>query len=86
MKKEELEKLIYLSNVPERWYRINDGLEPDAYIIFKNYSIWEYFYLDEKGSRNECLFFTNEEDAYDQLWEDLKYLLKVYQIKPRENN
>ena len=45
MKLTELKKELEGNNVPERWYSINEGLKPDACNLYKNYSLWEYFYL-----------------------------------------
>jgi hypothetical protein len=38
-------------------YCIDDGLKSNAYILYKNYLKWEFFYLDEKGNRNDYQIF-----------------------------
>lgn len=80
----ELKDKLYWNNVPERWYSLNDGLKPDACILYKNYSTWEFFYLDEKGGRNDVHFFKNDEEAYNYLWKKMKYQLEIFNIEPRQ--
>lgn len=72
MNLEELKAKIIDNRVPESWYSIDDGLKPDACILYKNHSIWEYFYMDEKGDRHDFSFFYKEEEAFDHLWEKLE--------------
>lgn len=79
----ELKDKLYWGNVPERWYSLNEGLKPDAYILCKNYFKWESFYLDERGERHDYRIFDNEQDAYDYLWKKMKYQLDVFKIKPK---
>jgi hypothetical protein len=78
MNLEELKNNIKIYNIPERWYSIDEGLKPNAYIIFKNYSLWEYFCLDEKGERLDFRVFNRAEDAYEKLWSDLKKQSEVF--------
>ena len=35
-----------------------------------NYSVWEYFFFDEKGGRSNMRFFHSEEEAYDFIYQD----------------
>jgi hypothetical protein len=79
----ELKDKLYRNNVPDHWYSLDDGLKPDACILYKNYAVWEYFYLDEKGGRNDIRAFNNEEQAFDHLWEKMAYQLSFFGIKPR---
>ena len=60
-------------NIPSSWYSINQGLKPNAYILFKNYDKWEYFYLDEKGERLGERVFTDPKKAFDFLWNKLLF-------------
>jgi hypothetical protein len=83
MQIQELKNKLYQNNVPERWYSLNDGLKPDACIIYKNYSNWECFYLDEKGDKHDYKIFQKDEDAYDYLWKKMEYQLSVFKIPPR---
>ena len=73
---QELKHNIKLNNIPDRLYSLNEGLKPDAYIIFENYSKWEYYYLDERGNQIDKLEFNNSSDAYDYLWSKLEIELK----------
>lgn len=79
----ELKDKLYWSNVPERWYSLNEGLKPDACILCKNYFKWEFFYLDERGERHDYRIFDDEQDAYDYLWEKMRSQLDVFKIKPK---
>lgn len=83
---EELKIKLSNNNVPERWYSLDDGLKPDAFILLKNYSKWEYFYLSEKGDRSELRLFHSDSEAYDHLLEILKDELIFFKIKPRIEN
>jgi hypothetical protein len=76
MTQKELEEKIRLSNVPDHFYSLNDGLKSNAYILYKNYAKWEFFYLDERGGRNTFKEFTNDEEAFDFLWTMLEKEMK----------
>lgn len=80
----ELKDKFYWNNVPERWYSLNEELKPDACILYKNYSMWEFFYLDEKGERHDYRTFNNDEEAFEFLWKKMEYQLDVFKIKPKE--
>ncbi|MGA6119306.1 hypothetical protein [Sphingobacterium anhuiense] len=80
----ELKDKLYWKNVPDRWYSLDEGLKPDACILYKNYTKWEFFYLDEKGDRHEFRVFADESDAYDHLWQKMEYQLEFFRIKPKE--
>lgn len=75
---DELKNKLERSNVPKRWYSINEGLKPDACILYKNYAKWEFFYLDEKGNRNDFKVFTNDEEAFAYLWKKMEYQLTFF--------
>jgi hypothetical protein len=77
MKLEELLEKIKANNVPERWYAINDGVKPNAFIVFENYKKWECFCIDERGTRNDFTFFFTPDEAYDWLWEKIKFQLEL---------
>jgi hypothetical protein len=79
----DLKKTLYDNNVPDRWYSLNEGLKPDACILFKNYSVWEFFYLDEKGYRHDHKSFINDSDAFEYLWQKMKRQLDLFKIPPR---
>ncbi|MBI3235280.1 MAG: hypothetical protein HYZ42_14805 [Bacteroidetes bacterium] len=82
----ELKDKLYWSNTPEHWYSLNEGLKPNACILYKNYSSWEYFYLDEKGERHDYCIFIKDNDAYEYLWKKMEYQLDIFNIKPRVNS
>jgi len=51
--------------------------------LYKNYSKWEFFYLDEKGEKHDYKIFYDAEDAYDHLWKKMEYQLAIFKIKPK---
>ena len=53
---EKLDKIGYLNR-----YSLDGSLCPDHRILYKNYSVWEYFYIDERGNRTPPKLFTSEE-------------------------
>lgn len=79
----ELKDKLYWNNVPDRWYSLDEGLKHDACILYKNYSKWEFFYLDEKGGEHDYRVFDNDNDAFEHLWNKMQYQLKVFKIKPK---
>ena len=79
----ELKNKLALHNVPERWYSLDDDLMPDACILFKNYSKWEFFYLDEKGDRYDFRIFVDESDAFDYFWKKMEYQLDAFNLNPK---
>ena len=81
---ETLRKKLHDTNVPERWYSINDGLKPDACIIIKNYFIWECFYYGERGDKLDYISAGEDESAYQWLWEKMESQLKTFKILPKE--
>lgn len=68
---EELVNKISANSIPTELYSINEGIKPNAYILFKNYDKWEYFFITEKGDRVNFRIFYNESQAYDFFWEKL---------------
>lgn len=79
----ELKDKLNKHNVPDRWYSLDEGLKPDACILYKNYSKWEFFYLDERGDRHDYKIFQSDEEAYNYLWMKMERQLVVFKIKPR---
>lgn len=63
MNVEYLVKKLDEIGVPKRYYSINGDLLADTYILNQIYGKWEYFYFDEKGNKNDCKTFDNENDA-----------------------
>jgi len=73
-----LKNRLHENSVPERWYSLDEGLKPDACIIYKNYAKWECFYFDERGNKSDYEVFNKDEEAYEYLWRKMEYLLKFY--------
>jgi hypothetical protein len=73
---EGLKQKLSENNIPTNLYSIDDGLKPNAYILYKNYSQWEFFFLDEKGDRNNFKIFYNEEEAFDYFWNKIEIEIK----------
>lgn len=71
MKYQELIDNINSNNIPSDWFSINQGLKPNAFILYKNYDKWEYFYLDEKGNRLDSRIFFEEDLCFDFFWQKL---------------
>jgi hypothetical protein len=59
----ELKKELNKIGVNPNRYSLNGSLDWDKIILYKNYSKWEVFYLDERGERNDEKIFNSEEDA-----------------------
>ena len=85
MNSETLINKLFISNARANWYSIDGELKPDAWILNKNYSTWEVFYLDEKGNQSNYKVFPNDEDAYDFLWSKIEYLLGFYKVIPKSS-
>lgn len=54
----------------EHQYSLDGSLEPNQYILYHNYSKWEYFFFNEKGGREYIKTFFSEEEAYDYIYEN----------------
>jgi hypothetical protein len=59
----ELKIELDLLGVKPRYYSLNGELEPDRVILFYNNIMWEVFYLDERGNRNDQKNFNTENEA-----------------------
>ena len=81
----ELLDKIKENKVPSSLYSINQGLRPNAYVIHENYGIWEFFFLDERGARNNQRAFSSAESAYDYLWERLLFELRYPPSEPPDS-
>jgi hypothetical protein len=78
---DELMEKITANDVPDRWYCIDDGLKTDALHLYKNYSKWEYFYLDERGNRNDFIVFYSDDEAFEFLWGQIESQLQLLRPK-----
>jgi hypothetical protein len=57
--KNKLDKL----GINPMYYSLDCGLKTDALILYKNYEVWEIFYIDERGGRHEKGLFNSENEA-----------------------
>jgi hypothetical protein len=50
--------------IPKRYYSLKKELFPDRfYLVKEDNGIWEFYYLDERGGKNEYKSFAFEENA-----------------------
>lgn len=47
----------------------------DTIVLYKNYSKWEVFYIDERGNRDDKHIFYSENDACTYIYEEFKRLV-----------
>ena len=45
-----------------------DTLEPDSVILYQNYSLFEVFYLSERGNREMSKTFSSEAEACEYVY------------------
>ena len=75
-------------NIIELKAKLNElGVEPNEYslegsvanwntiVLYKNYSIWEVFYVDERGNRDDKHTFHSENEACEYIYEEFKRLV-----------
>ena len=72
MNKTQLEAELNKLKAPPNYYSINGSLISDTYMLNEIYGKWEYFYFDEKGSRQNYRIFENEDEACDYFLEKVK--------------
>ena len=65
----DLENEISKLGIRSSIYSLNEGLKPDCIVLYKNYNLWEVFYLDEKGNRLDLKFFYSEEEACAKMYD-----------------
>lgn len=51
-------------------YSLDGSVGPDRVVLYKNYAVWEVFYIDERGNRTVPKLFSSEEEAYDYLYKE----------------
>jgi len=66
---EELEKL----GVSNKSYSLNGEFKVDAYIINKVYGKCEFYYIDEKGRKEDKRYFISKNEAYKYLLDKFKF-------------
>jgi hypothetical protein len=69
MNKLELEDKLREFGCLDR-YSLDGSLDPDRYVLYHNYSKWEYFFFNEKGGRDYIKTFFSEKEAYDYIYKD----------------
>ena len=74
---------FHVSNAPESWCSLYEGLKPGALILQQYHGIWEVFYYDERGNSGIGEIFHSEEKALDYLWQKIELSLKVFKITPK---
>lgn len=75
-------------NIIELKAKLNElGVEPNEYslegsvanwntiVLYKNYNIWEVFYIDERGNRDDKNTFQSENEACEYIYEEFKRLV-----------
>lgn len=66
MTRKELERKLEKSGRLSRYF-LDGSLRSDCGILLRNYSVWEYFHMDERGNRTPLKLFTSAEEAYDYI-------------------
>lgn len=69
MNKSELENKLKEFDCLDQ-YSLDGSLDSNRYILYHNYSKWEYFFFNEKGGREYIKTFFSEEEAYDYIYEN----------------
>jgi hypothetical protein len=64
-------KLVKL-NVFTGFYSLDGELLPDRIVLFHNYCIWEVFYFDERGNRDNAKTFSSENEACEYIYKHFK--------------
>ena len=78
MNVEELKKELKKLKIPESFYSINgSSWLADTYILQRNYYIWEFYYVDERGGKNDYKIFKTEEEACEYMLKALKEEISV---------
>ena len=72
MDKNELKYKLNKLNVVESFYSLDGQLLPDRIVLFQNYNIWDVFYFDERGNRDNERTFSTENEACNYIYEHFK--------------
>jgi hypothetical protein len=83
MTTEKLKDKLNDLGVEESQYSLSGKLISDAIVLNKNYNVWEVFYLDEKGNRNNESHFGTESEAcfyIYKLFKDAKDIERKFKI------
>jgi hypothetical protein len=82
MNRNELKCKLDKLNVFTGFYSLEGELLPDRIVLFHNYDIWEVFYFDERGNRDNEKVFLSENEACEYIFEHFnqqKAIEKKYQ-------
>ena len=77
MDRQQLEKLLLSSNVPNDLYSLTGGLPNEAYCIEKGKKRWHGYY-SERGLKTTVGYFENEETACECLLKEIKKVMSIY--------
>lgn len=86
MKIEELKIKLTELGISTCEYNLTNELVNDAINLYQNYDVWEVFYLDEKGNRNNEKKFESESTACQyiyKLFKDAKAIAQKFQINTK---
>ncbi len=67
MDRQQLKLALYKLGVNPKRYAF-DTLESDAVILYQNYSLFEVFYLSERGNRDMKKSFSSEAEACEYVY------------------
>lgn len=59
-------------------YSLDGSVGPDLVVLYKNYSVWEVFYIDEHGNRTSPKLFSSEEEACDYIYKEAIYMYELF--------
>jgi len=76
---QELKQKLQLMGVGESNYSISGFEKPDTLILRDKGTIWEVFYLDERGGKHEVKEFFSESDAYEYFFKRFQSLYETGQ-------
>ena len=60
MTRKELERKLEKSGRLSRYF-LDGSLRSDCGILLRNYSVWEYFHMDERGNRTPSNYLLRQE-------------------------
>lgn len=72
----ELKEKLDEMGINPNYYSLNEGLYPDRLILEIKHHTTEVFYFDERGNKEKCQEFRNEEDACLYVYDFFKNRLK----------
>ena len=76
MDRQQLEKLLLASNVPNDVYSLTGGLPSEAFCLEKEKERWHVYY-SERGIKTNIGYFENEESACECLLKEIKKVIHI---------